>query len=40
MERCTQATPALVELDDGTHVRCFLHSDATVEDVAVVVGER
>ena len=32
MERCTQATPALVELDDGTHVRCFLHSDETVEE--------
>jgi oligopeptide/dipeptide ABC transporter ATP-binding protein len=38
MERCTQATPALVELDDGTHVRCFLHSDATVEEVAVTIG--
>ena len=40
MERCTQATPALVELGDGTHVRCFLHSDATVEEVAVTVGAR
>ena len=40
MERCTQATPALVELDDGTHVRCFLHSDATVEDVPVTVAAR
>jgi peptide/nickel transport system ATP-binding protein len=38
MDRCTQATPALVELDDGTHVRCFLHSDATVEDVPVTIG--
>ena len=40
MERCTQATPALVELDDGTHVRCFLHSDRTVDDVPVAVGGR
>ncbi|HET9548276.1 MAG TPA: oligopeptide/dipeptide ABC transporter ATP-binding protein, partial [Desertimonas sp.] len=40
MAHCTQATPALVELDDHTHVRCFLHSDATVEEVAVTVGGR
>jgi oligopeptide/dipeptide ABC transporter ATP-binding protein len=32
MPRCTEATPALVELGDGTHVRCFLHSEATVEE--------
>jgi peptide/nickel transport system ATP-binding protein len=40
MPHCTAATPALVELGDGTHVRCFLHSDATVEDVAVTVGAK
>jgi peptide/nickel transport system ATP-binding protein len=40
MELCTLATPALVEMGDGTHVRCFLHSDATVEDVAVTVGSK
>ena len=34
MDRCTTATPALVELDDGTHVRCFLHSDASEEAIA------
>jgi peptide/nickel transport system ATP-binding protein len=42
MTRCTEATPALVELEDGRHVRCFLHSDAIVEDegVPVTVGGR
>jgi peptide/nickel transport system ATP-binding protein len=41
MDVCTQATPALVEVERGRHVRCFLHSDATVEDeVPVTVGGR
>jgi peptide/nickel transport system ATP-binding protein len=40
MDVCTQATPALVEMEGGRHVRCFLHSDATVEDVPVTVGGR
>jgi oligopeptide/dipeptide ABC transporter ATP-binding protein len=40
MDVCTTATPALVELEAGREVRCFLHSDATVEDVAVTVGGR
>ena len=35
MDRCTTATPALVELDDGSQVRCFLHSDATSTRVPV-----
>jgi peptide/nickel transport system ATP-binding protein len=38
MDACTKATPALVELDDGRQVRCFLHSDATVEGAAVPVS--
>jgi peptide/nickel transport system ATP-binding protein len=40
MDRCRVATPALVELEGGTHVRCFLHSDAAVEDTPVSVGTR
>ena len=40
MDVCTQATPALVEIEHGRTVRCFLHSDATVEDVPVKVGAR
>ena len=40
---CTQATPALVELEGreaGRQVRCFLHSSATVDEVAVTVGAK
>jgi oligopeptide/dipeptide ABC transporter ATP-binding protein len=37
---CSTATPALVESTDGRQVRCFLHSDATVEAVPVAVGGR
>ncbi len=42
MDVCTQATPALVELEHaaGRQVRCFLHSPATAEEVAVSVGAR
>ncbi len=40
MDVCTVATPALVETVPGRQVRCFLHSDATVEDVAVTIGDR
>jgi oligopeptide/dipeptide ABC transporter ATP-binding protein len=35
-DRCTQATPALVEVEPGRQVRCFLHSDAAVEDATPV----
>ena len=39
MDRCDQATPALVEIEAGRQVRCFLHSDASVEEsVPVTVG--
>jgi peptide/nickel transport system ATP-binding protein len=37
MDRCDKATPALVEIEPGRQVRCFLHSDAALEDVAVPV---
>ena len=37
MDRCEQATPALIEVEPGRQVRCFLHSDAAVEDTAVPV---
>jgi oligopeptide/dipeptide ABC transporter ATP-binding protein len=42
MERCTVATPSLVDLADGRRVRCFLYSDATVEDTTtpIRVGRR
>ena len=36
MDRCDNATPALVEIEPGRQVRCFLHSDASVEDLAPV----
>ena len=40
-DRCTEATPALVEIDAARQVRCFLHSDASVEEsVPVTVGAR
>ncbi len=38
MDRCDQATPALVEIEAGRQVRCFLHSDASVEDTAAEVS--
>ena len=39
MDRCDNATPALVEIESGRQVRCFLHSDASVEEsVPVTVG--
>ncbi len=40
MEVCSLATPALVDTGDGRQVRCFLHSDATVEETAVTIGAR
>jgi peptide/nickel transport system ATP-binding protein len=40
MDVCTQATPALVDLDDGRQVRCFLHSDAVADEVSVTAGAR
>ena len=42
MDVCTQATPALVELEHagGRQVRCFLHSPAIADEVAVSVGAR
>ena len=40
MDVCAQATPALVETQPGRQVRCFLHSDATVEETPVTVGGR
>ena len=40
-DRCHQATPALVEVEPGRQVRCFLYSDASVdESVPVTVGSR
>jgi peptide/nickel transport system ATP-binding protein len=45
-DRCREATPALVALPDGTaersrHVRCFLYSDASIEEsVPVTIGSR
>jgi len=38
MDRCDNATPALVEIEPGRQVRCFLHNDASVEDTAVEVS--
>ena len=38
LTRCTEATPALVEVEPGHRVRCFLHSDATEEEPAGVVA--
>jgi len=40
MDVCTTATPALVEIEPGRQARCFLHSDATVDEVVVTVGHR
>jgi len=37
MEQCTQATPALVEIEPGRQVRCFLHSDAVDDGTPVPV---
>ena len=38
LTQCTEAMPALVEVESGHRVRCFLHSDA-VEDVSEVPVE-
>ena len=38
MKKCTEAEPALVELDSEHTVRCFLHSDATVRGTAAEEG--
>ena len=35
MDRCRTATPALTEVAPGRQVRCFLHSDAVDEPVAL-----
>jgi oligopeptide/dipeptide ABC transporter ATP-binding protein len=40
MDVCVQATPALVEVEPGRQVRCFLHSDATADEAPVAVGAR
>jgi len=42
LTRCTEAMPALVEVEPGHSVRCFIHSDAEEEpvEVAVEVGRR
>ena len=42
MDRCSVATPALVDLSDGRKVRCFLYSDATVDETVALgkVGRR
>jgi oligopeptide/dipeptide ABC transporter ATP-binding protein len=37
MERCSVATPSLVDLADGRRVRCFLYSDATVEETTTPI---
>jgi peptide/nickel transport system ATP-binding protein len=40
-DRCREATPALVEVEPGRQVRCFLYSDAAIdESVPVAVGAR
>jgi oligopeptide/dipeptide ABC transporter ATP-binding protein len=42
LTRCTEAMPALVEVEPGHSVRCFIHSDAEEEpiEVAVEMGRR
>jgi oligopeptide/dipeptide ABC transporter ATP-binding protein len=42
LTQCTEAMPALVEVEPGHRVRCFLHSDAVedVSEVPVEVGRR
>jgi oligopeptide/dipeptide ABC transporter ATP-binding protein len=42
LTQCTEALPALVEVEPGHKVRCFLHSDEVedVAEVAVEVGRR
>jgi oligopeptide/dipeptide ABC transporter ATP-binding protein len=40
MDVCTQAAPALVEVEPGRKVRCFLHSPATDDPVPVTLGAR
>ena len=39
MDRCTEATPALVESQPGRQVRCFLHSDAGDQPVTLRAGK-
>jgi peptide/nickel transport system ATP-binding protein len=40
-DRCHDATPALTEVEPGRQVRCFLYSDASIdESVPVTVGAR
>ena len=39
MDRCTEATPALVEIQPGRQVRCFLHSDAVDQPVTLRAGK-
>jgi oligopeptide/dipeptide ABC transporter ATP-binding protein len=40
-DRCHEATPALVEVEPGRQVRCFLYSDASIdESVPVTFGAR
>jgi oligopeptide/dipeptide ABC transporter ATP-binding protein len=39
-DRCTEATPALVEIEPGRQVRCFLHSDAAVEENIPTIERR
>jgi oligopeptide/dipeptide ABC transporter ATP-binding protein len=42
LTQCTEALPALVEVEPGHRVRCYLHSDAVEEptEVSVAVGRR
>jgi oligopeptide/dipeptide ABC transporter ATP-binding protein len=42
LTQCTEAMPALVEVESGHRVRCFLHSDAVedMSEVHVEVGRR
>jgi peptide/nickel transport system ATP-binding protein len=40
LTQCTEALPALVEVEQGHKVRCFLHSDAVAEEAPVVLGKQ
>ena len=40
LTRCTEELPALVEVEPGHRVRCFLHSDAAEVAVPVTVGKK
>jgi oligopeptide/dipeptide ABC transporter ATP-binding protein len=40
LTQCTEALPALVEVEPGHKVRCYLHSDAVADEVPVVLGKK